>query len=704
MTVIEASQMFDNEKASFNKIQIESEKIGKKNKNIVIVSPTGSGKTEASYLASKNFKNKRTIYGLPMKTLASSLNERLNRYECNINTEEKWSLQHSSAKEDANLSSNLSVTTIDQILSGYLGFGRESFIRGKNVLKSNIILDEIQLFDPEKSLLSLIELLNVTTRPPFDNRFCVMSATFPSVLIDFFKEKYESEIIVEEEEPNKKVILDYTESLPVEKIKKERNKQIILCNTQKQQVEVYERLKELGVEDSRLIVLNSRLFPRDREKAEKEAAKYFGKGSSENNKILLSTQVIEAGLDISSNFFYSFEAPIDSLIQREGRCARWGGTGMFVVVKEDVHTGVYLKEIVDKTSFIVKSNKGQYFSWKNKRKWVDDVLNPLYREILENKHKQRAFMKTLDRGSSKSLIRDIQSVNVIFSKTNTVEDFSKESISIPYYWVSNQSGHMKEKNEIRYKNPDIGETIIYSGSGWIYDACGVRKGESDILPESKQYELENIEEFGDYVEETFFEHASATEQAMSELLKSDDLFDDEQYKRWAKFIGAAHDVGKLTENWQKYIHSTEVLNKENYSGNLAHRPWEPRPSNWVNGVKHSLVGPLVLFEQLTRLERNVVYSHHGRLYRGENYLTSEFTLVSSVNEELQNIGLEAVSEKYSSYCIPKKEIISPINKEWGKLVYLTGVLMESDRLAIKRMTQKKKNKGNVGCSVDNSSK
>ena len=50
------------------------------------------------------------------------------------------------------------------------------------------------------------------------------------------------------------------------------------------------------------------------------------------NRIIVSTQVVEAGVDISASLLITELAPWPSLVQRFGRCARWGGTAEVIVV------------------------------------------------------------------------------------------------------------------------------------------------------------------------------------------------------------------------------------------------------------------------------------------------------------------------------------------------------------------------------------
>lgn len=52
----------------------------------------------------------------------------------------------------------------------------------------------------------------------------------------------------------------------------------------------------------------------------------------EANRIIVATQVVEAGVDISANALVTELAPWASLVQRFGRCARYGGVGEVIVV------------------------------------------------------------------------------------------------------------------------------------------------------------------------------------------------------------------------------------------------------------------------------------------------------------------------------------------------------------------------------------
>lgn len=660
--------MFQTEQPALRKVQVEALKTLRKHKNLLIVSPCGSGKTEAAYLVSKRWSG-RTIYALPMKSLASSIQERLDGYERHFPDGEQWTLQHSSQSNDPNLENRYSVTTLDQILSGYYGFGRESFIRGSNVIKSNLILDEVQLAEPDKSLSSLFILLDSLKET--GQNFVMMTATFPTSLQKFLQERYDVGIVqIDDNETNKSTLLNWSDELTGKQLEETTEKQLVICNTQAQQVALYHEITD----KSRVIVLNSKLLPSERIKREAEVDRYFGKRSEPNNKILLATQIVEAGMDLSANVVYSYEAPIDSLIQREGRCARWGGQGNFTVVAEERHR-VYPEELVARTSELVKSHIGKEFDWNTQQEWVSKVLNDYYERVLTPRALRR-FQRKLKDGNRSDLVRDIQQVSVIVSDTAEHQDFQRESISV--HATSISKGKRLEKGRVVEGRPDIGDTVIIDGKDWVYDVCGFRKAEGEQcvgFPYSLQ-QASSIE-FTDYIEESWVTHANETGKWMEETLKRDGLINKKDIAHW-RTVAALHDLGKLTTDWQSFIGGSD-------QNCYAHRPWEPRSSFRIKNKKHNILSGLALRSVYNRLEQNVLMGHHGRLHIGQGIIDVEATrFVSSLNHQLKQVGFDYIlPNSQKSNVLTHADIIHPGDDKYTKFLYLTGVLMKSDRKAIR---------------------
>ena len=98
---------------------------------------------------------------------------------------------------------------------------------------------------------------------------------------------------------------------------------IIIVNTVERSKEVFSELKKIReIEkngDLEVVLLHSHFRQEERVHiVEKILSKHY------ENMIIVSTQVIEAGVDISSKKLFTEVCPASSFIQRAGRCNRWG--------------------------------------------------------------------------------------------------------------------------------------------------------------------------------------------------------------------------------------------------------------------------------------------------------------------------------------------------------------------------------------------
>ncbi len=107
---------------------------------------------------------------------------------------------------------------------------------------------------------------------------------------------------------------------------------LVVCNTVARACETFDEIRKVAKDQSvELQLVHSRFRPAERVAwrdrfLKREAC------SAGVNRIVVATQVVEAGVDISAGCVVTELSPWPSLVQRFGRCARYGGSGHAVVI------------------------------------------------------------------------------------------------------------------------------------------------------------------------------------------------------------------------------------------------------------------------------------------------------------------------------------------------------------------------------------
>lgn len=331
-----------------------------KNKDsLLLTAPTGSGKTEAALCWAGTRKGK-IIFTLPTRASVNAAFRRLKKYygdDVGILHGEAGRLIYSTLKKEhgdteaveesiheINLSKNLMkpivVTTIDQIFSFTLRIHQyEKVIMG--LYGANIILDEIDSYSPYT-----IEILKQSLKiaKQFGITPLIMSATIPDLLKkEFLTEQVVSEDYIPSWE-ELEVISDAAHEIhiinkditdckkTIEKLsKEEQNSVLIVCNTIKKAVAVYESLKDLNPK-----IYHSLFTYDDRETKEDSIGGTDHNGR--NTGIWITTQVVEVSLDLDFDILITEVAPVNVLIQRMGRCYRKRrGTGKVFIYSKSLN-------------------------------------------------------------------------------------------------------------------------------------------------------------------------------------------------------------------------------------------------------------------------------------------------------------------------------------------------------------------------------
>ena len=95
---------------------------------------------------------------------------------------------------------------------------------------------------------------------------------------------------------------------------------LVVLNTVKRATEVFDELDKNGPR-AELVLLHSRFRPRDRQEQSRRA---LAAPPGSVGSIVVTTQVLEAGVDITSETLITEVAPWSSIVQRVGRCNRDG--------------------------------------------------------------------------------------------------------------------------------------------------------------------------------------------------------------------------------------------------------------------------------------------------------------------------------------------------------------------------------------------
>jgi CRISPR-associated endonuclease/helicase Cas3 len=115
---------------------------------------------------------------------------------------------------------------------------------------------------------------------------------------------------------------------------------LVVLNTVRRAVELHAAMKKKGTQ-AKLILIHSRFRPQDR----KNVVEAMLSKPGNEGMVIISTQVVEAGVDISSRLLYTELAPWSSLVQRFGRCNRSGEYDCAEVYWIDVPTGTNSKAL-----------------------------------------------------------------------------------------------------------------------------------------------------------------------------------------------------------------------------------------------------------------------------------------------------------------------------------------------------------------------
>ncbi len=260
--------------------------------------------------------------------------------------------------------SEIIVTTFWQFFHTIFS-NRNSLIKKfHNLVNSIIILDEIQAI-PHRYWRLIKEALKFISEK-FNSFIVLSTATLPLIFdnkevkeLVKNKEKYFNSIDRVKLNLNlEEISLDeFKNILEKDIIKNEDKDFLIVLNTIGTSIQVFNFVKELKLSNTKLYYLSTNIIPKERVKRINEIRQ---SNEYKLRKIIVSTQLIEAGVDIDADIVYRDFAPLDSINQVSGRCNRnytkiKGNVNIFIIKdkKQECYKRIYDGFIISKTKDIL---------------------------------------------------------------------------------------------------------------------------------------------------------------------------------------------------------------------------------------------------------------------------------------------------------------------------------------------------------------
>lgn len=441
-----------------------------KEDNLIIIAPTGSGKTEAALLW---MDGEKSFYTLPLKVSSNAIYDRIREQYAFKDVSllhsdsmtkyfEKAAGEESEEEKDAYsryekaklLSAPLTICTVDQLFKFvYKALGTEIF--PATLKYSKLVLDEIQAYSPRVVASILFGLKTIIA---MGGHFAIITATFPPVL-QIFMEKYgmvQGEQYLLRDFAREAVSARHMATLRVGEMDVEEiadvgseKKILIICNTVTKAQEIYEKINNLT---ENVYLLHSRFIRKDRAILE-ENIMDFSRNKNASG-VWITTQIVEASLDIDFDILYTEMCPADSLLQRMGRCNRAerykpDEPNIIVFDNENGVETIYNRELYKRSVEFLDLYREQIFTEKMKAEYIDQVYDA---EEIQNTSYYQEIEKYLQHFSELHPLE--------YSKEEADEQFRKiDSITVVPDLVYEEYRNVFEECKQLIDTPHIGPVV-----------------------------------------------------------------------------------------------------------------------------------------------------------------------------------------------------------------------------------------------------